>query len=314
MTTATIDLSFIIPVFNEEQRIGSTIESIRSVVGKEISHEIIVIDNGSKDRTVQICQSMGVQPVKSLAGTVGAVRNVGAGLANGTLLVFLDGDVTLLPEWGEHFPSVYKMMHESPMTISGSMVLPDEAISIFSRVWFRKRRNEPGYVNSGHMIIHRNLFKKVAGFNESLVSGEDSDLSRRAAALGAVIKPVPELKAVHHGTPSTFTDFFWRERWHGHGDFQSWSLLLKSKPSHMAILNLAALIAALIGAILISPWMLVTYPAILLGLGSLCALHRTGYHLEGTVLPLTVMCCLYIVARSFSMVDCLLGTRPGRWR
>lgn len=316
-----MDLSFIIPAYNEEEHIASTIQSIRSSVdassirvGRLFSYEIIVVDNGSKDQTSLVCRQMGVLPIESLATTIGALRNVGARSASGSVLVFLDADITLLPDWSECFPEVFKMLIESPSNISGSKVLPADPATFLSRVWFQENKKDLGYMNSAHLLIHRDFFAKLSGFDESLVSGEDSDLSRRAIILGGSIRPVSGLKVIHHGSPSNLWEFFRRERWHGHGDFQSWEILRKSRPSHLAIANLIAMITAVVGSIFVSPWGLAMYPLALGCLSGASAFHRVGYKLEKRVGPLILLYAIYIMARTFSLFDRVTSTRPGRWR
>lgn len=94
-----MDLSIIIPTLNEADYIETTIERIRACQSGDISIEIIVVDAGSKDSTIdrvagkvdQIHQDI------SLAGAKYKSLNKGAELASGSILLFLDAD-TLLPE------------------------------------------------------------------------------------------------------------------------------------------------------------------------------------------------------------------------
>jgi hypothetical protein len=228
--------------------------------------------------------------------------------------VFLDGDVVLRNEWGEIFAGVFKTVTQNPMIISGAKVLPSDPDSFFARVWFRDGGGDRGYINSAHLIIHRELFEKLGGFDESLVAGEDSDISRRAAKLGGVITPVHGLKVTHYGSPNSIVEFFRRERWHGHGDFQTWRILSRSRPSHLAIVNTLAIILLVVGGVCWSPWILGVYPGVLGSLGVGSALHRTGYRIERRLVPLAVLYSVYIMARSVSLADYLLGFRPRRWR
>ena len=99
-----IQLSFIIPAFNEEDHIRETVESIRTTVllwrgnSDSIGFEIIVIDNGSTDRTCSISREMGLTTLVKPGITVGALRNNGAMVAKGHVFVFLAAEISLSPE------------------------------------------------------------------------------------------------------------------------------------------------------------------------------------------------------------------------
>lgn len=315
-----MDISFILPVYNEEKHIASTVASIQSAVvavreclERELTCEIIVVDNGSTDQTRAICEAMGVHLFVSHARTVGGVRNAGAQLAKGALFIFVDGDVILSDDWAQHFPVVWKMVNDSKTIISGSKVQPAGAEQFLARNWFQGR-GTLNYMNSAHLIVHREFFEQLGGFDELLVSGEDSDFSRRALLQGGIIRPVQELRVVHQGSPADFRAFFKRERWHGYGDFQSWGILSKSKPAHMAIANLGVGIAIGVAALVITPWTLLIYPGALICLSTVAAFYRVGYRFEVRIVPLIMIYAVYITARTLSLIDFLVGVRPERWR
>lgn len=316
-----MDISFIIPAYNEEKNIGLTIQSIRLSMeracvrfGRELAYEVIVVDNGSVDRTASICRENGVEPVESYAKTIGALRNYGAHVAKGAVFVFLDADIVLLQGWSDNFPAVFKTLMESELIISGSKVLSADPETFLSRVWFHESAREQKYMNSAHLIIHRKFFQGLSGFDESLISGEDSDLSRRALILGGTIQSVSGLQVVHHGAPGNLWDFFRRERWHGRGDFQSWEIFRSSRPSHLAVANLGAIVAAVMVGIFVTFWSLTVYPLILVALSSAAAFHRTGCRLNERFAPLILIYSVYIMGRTLSLLDSLCGVRPQRWR
>jgi len=94
-------LSIIIPARNEEQNLPTL---VRSITAQRIKpHEIIVVDDGSTDRTAQIAQQLGVPVVNSQPlpdgwrGKTWACHQ-GAQAATGELLIFLDADTWFEPE------------------------------------------------------------------------------------------------------------------------------------------------------------------------------------------------------------------------
>ncbi|MFH1462626.1 MAG: glycosyltransferase [bacterium] len=87
-------LSIIIPTLNEEDYLPLLLESIKNQKFEE-EYEIIVADNNSKDRTVEIAENYGCKVVSG--GLPAKGRNEGVKAAQGDLFLFLDADL-VLPE------------------------------------------------------------------------------------------------------------------------------------------------------------------------------------------------------------------------
>jgi rSAM/selenodomain-associated transferase 2/rSAM/selenodomain-associated transferase 1 len=88
--SSTAAISVIVPVLNEEERIGVLIDGL-----KTFDVEIIMADGGSTDGTVSVCRKAGVKVVSSTAGRA-LQMNAGAEKASGQILLFLHAD-TMLP-------------------------------------------------------------------------------------------------------------------------------------------------------------------------------------------------------------------------
>ncbi len=96
-------ISIITPVLNAEQQIPTFLEAVRRQGYNREKYEIIVIDNGSTDQTLQKVRSF--QDVILLERTdiqnPYAARNKGMQYARGELLVLLDVNCVPLPQWLE---------------------------------------------------------------------------------------------------------------------------------------------------------------------------------------------------------------------
>lgn len=90
--------SIIIPAYNAETFLAATIRSALRV--SKVDAEIIVIDDGSMDRTPEICAKFGhrIRFRRVENGGVSRARNIGAGMASAEWLLFLDSDDKLDPE------------------------------------------------------------------------------------------------------------------------------------------------------------------------------------------------------------------------
>ena len=108
-------LSVIIPMYNVELYIARCITSVlASLNNSSWSYEVICIDDGSCDKTLQIaetCKVEGVKLIKQSNKGVGAARNIGLKVATGDWLAFVDGDDHVAKKW---FPNAYSIVSENP--------------------------------------------------------------------------------------------------------------------------------------------------------------------------------------------------------
>jgi glycosyltransferase involved in cell wall biosynthesis len=222
-------MSFVIPAFNEEGLIARTIGSIHLLV-PPLTYEVIVVDNGSTDGTAAVAADLGANVIQKTDGSIGGLRNFGVGLARGEILVFLDADVVLTKEWAGRIPDALASVRSEPRMMTGAWCSVPANASWLERWWFAPRIGK-SHLGTGHMIMTRQFFMELGGFDESLATGEDYDLSRRALALGGRIAIDERLKAEHLGFPRTIGAFVRREAWHGVGGVSSLSVFLRSKVS-----------------------------------------------------------------------------------
>lgn len=233
----TFSISVIIPALNEEKYIGATLESIKICLGKSV--EIILVDNGSSDRTVEIAKEHGASTIIERNITIAGLRNLGAKSASGNVLVFIDADVSMHTSWLNIFKEVYPTLPDDGLWITGSRCQTpyDDFINTY---WYRiLNHKETGYINSGHLIISRPLFELLGGFDYKLKTSEDHDICSRAISVHASIIHQPNLVVFHYGYPKTVVGFFKRELWHGKSDFNSVSAFTKSKIAMASIILLA---------------------------------------------------------------------------
>jgi rSAM/selenodomain-associated transferase 2 len=87
-----MNISVVLPVLNEEQSIRGTLQSLIRLT----PYEIIVVDGGSRDRTLEICKEFAVDVMHAERGRARQM-NVGARRASGEVLLFLHAD-TRLPQ------------------------------------------------------------------------------------------------------------------------------------------------------------------------------------------------------------------------
>lgn len=96
-----IKVSIIVPVYNAEQYISNCIKSI--LAQKYLSFELILVDDGSQDESLSICNSFAIKDsrIKKYSksnGGVSSTRNYGLDRATGEWIMFVDSDDTINPD------------------------------------------------------------------------------------------------------------------------------------------------------------------------------------------------------------------------
>ncbi len=96
-------VSIIIPAFNEARVIGKCLDSLTRLDFPPDHFEVILVDNGSADATVEIAKSfadrLNLTVLQKHGVKISALRNLGANAASGAILAFLDADCLPPPSW-----------------------------------------------------------------------------------------------------------------------------------------------------------------------------------------------------------------------
>src|SRR5260370_4802694 len=93
-------ISFIVPAYNEELELSSTIAAVHAAVsGAGQAYEIIVVDDASTDATAELAAQAGARVISINRRQIAAARNAGARAAQGEKLVFCAADARVN---GEH--------------------------------------------------------------------------------------------------------------------------------------------------------------------------------------------------------------------
>lgn len=176
-------ISFIVPVHNEEKTLAPTLQSLLDQDYPDV--EIIAALNGCSDTSGEIAREMGVTVVESEQAGISFGRNLGAAAATGEILFFVDADTTLPPDAAR---GVALAMHEKECGVVGLPGRPDRGgpvvrwtFWVANRYARLKRVSPPG----GGTAVDRATFDAIAGFDESLPQGTNTDFILRAMAAGA---------------------------------------------------------------------------------------------------------------------------------
>ena len=309
-----MDLSFIIPAYNEDENIENTLDSIRKYVPGVYQYEVVVVDHDSTDNTVKLAVDRGAKVLVQPGGTIAGLRNFGVASSQGDILIFLDADILLTHDWGSNIGKVISSLTAGERLLTGSWIsIPDNSNWI-EKFWFKPlERGDNSHINSGHLIISRKLFDEIGGFDDKLETGEDYDISIRAKNANIKIVDDVRLKAVHEGYPKSLVEFAKREFWHGKGDATSFRALFQSKVALVALLFVALHVALIISDIF-GNWVSVyCLSAGIIGIvaGMACLKYRT--EALGTIIVNSFIYYVYFWARGLSALS-LPGIRNLRKR
>ena len=197
----TPKISVIIPTHNSQEIIERCIHSITSQTYPRENFEIIVVDDGSKDETVNLAKKAGTDEIILTEPCFqGKARNIGARSAKGEILAFIDSDCAANENWLETIEKEFK----DNKAIGGPVVNGnDHSLVAWAEYlmefcgWdeFRKRSFVP-FVPGCNQVCAKDTFFHVDGFSETRLS-EDVLFGYSLQKAGIKLLFVPELQVRH---------------------------------------------------------------------------------------------------------------------
>lgn len=215
-----VSISIIIPALNEEKMIGRCLESLARLAFAREQFEVLVVDNGSRDKTIGIAESfkdrLNVRILQKTGVRISALRNLGARAAQGNILAFLDADCMPARDWLDH---ILELAPADGTGVLGAHYLLPEDSSWVGRTWHRyqeaPKSGEVSHVPAGDLIMRREDFLRVGGFDETIQTNEDYELCERARTAGMQVRAFPQIGVIHLGTAQSLRVFFRKQAWHG---------------------------------------------------------------------------------------------------
>jgi GT2 family glycosyltransferase len=216
LNAAGAELTLIIPVRNDAVRLKSCLEAIARNPGSE-RVSVVVADNGSTDQSATIGAAAGATVLKLPGYRVGELRNIAANAVAAPLIGFVDADHVVDSGW---IGAALDVFNDPDVAAAGAPYSPAPNANWVQRAYDRFRptltRPEPAaWLGSGNLVVRREAFERVRGFDGSLESCEDVDLCNRLRLAGYRLIADPRLRSAHFGDPSSLRALFFGELWRG---------------------------------------------------------------------------------------------------
>ncbi|MDP4009685.1 MAG: glycosyltransferase family 2 protein [Candidatus Shapirobacteria bacterium] len=216
-------LSIIIPTWNTADITIKCVQTIFSNL-KDVDYEIVVVDNGSSDDTVEKFKKIKNVTLIENGSNLGfsKANNVGVKQAKGEWLLFLNSDMELLDNTlndmvlfaeKNNVGAIGPMFLNIDLSPQASVFPPQTAINAFKEFWlsipsayskYIPDSNSPAEVSNisgGALLINHDVFKEIGGWNEKyFFYFEDMDLCRQIRQINKTIYYYPKCKVIHrHG-------------------------------------------------------------------------------------------------------------------
>ncbi len=310
-------VSIIIPVKNEERRIVECLLNLTFAIEKyEKPVEIIVVDNGSTDSTVEKAKKFNAKVFVLPGASISALRNYGVGHASGSICAFIDSDILVSKDWLCMGMKYFSGENKSNIACVGaSPYLADHAswaakamhLVVECRGSFSLKRQ---WIASMNMFVRKDVFQSLGGFNEKLTTAEDVDFGYRLTKKYVIVYD-RNIKVVHLGEPAGLFELFQKERWRSTSNYSgvfSHGIVVSELPSLlMPVWTLIILcfvpfavvwvpkFAVMLLSLLILPSMLVTIVVI----GKLRKYDETPFFF--------IVYFVYLLAKTIAIIDVVLS-------
>jgi glycosyltransferase involved in cell wall biosynthesis len=218
-------LSVVIPALNSAGTISDTLSSIFSneTVGERF--EVLLVDNGSCDETVEIARRFPVKIFHCSRRGIGPPRNLGIQKARGDIVIFTDSDCIVEKDWitkiftffsrhseadgvgGPVFP--YPCCENRIQELTGKLFVEDQGYP--RRIRKIQRGSTQGLIFGSNSAYKRSVLVKSGGFIEP--GGSNLELALRLVASGKNLFFYPGI-VVYHVFPSDLRSIFRQQfRW-----------------------------------------------------------------------------------------------------
>ncbi|HWP64742.1 MAG TPA: glycosyltransferase family 2 protein [Candidatus Limnocylindria bacterium] len=196
-------ISVVIPVYNAEATLAECLTRVFQSTFE--SFEVVLVDDGSTDRSRAIAQTFPVRIVPT-PGRVGpgVARNIGARAAVGEILFFIDSDVMLRPDSLAGLAEAFEDRTVDALCgVQSAEMRHNDLVSQYKNLWMRwtylRHTGSVPLFYTTAAAIRRDAFLRAGGFDEGYATPnvEDTAFGQKLARLGLSVRVHPGLEVEH---------------------------------------------------------------------------------------------------------------------
>ncbi len=184
-------ISVVIPTYNEERYIGRCLKSLVNQTLHREEFEIVVVDGGSEDRTVELAEGYADAVIHQKSEGVGGARNDGVDRARGEIIATTDADIILPEEWLARICADFDS-NRRVVAVYGPIIPIEDIfkyqflIGLFNKVAYLSARMRVFYATLGsNTAFLRRTFMQIGGYTD-LPAGDDYEIALRLKREGRI--------------------------------------------------------------------------------------------------------------------------------
>jgi cellulose synthase/poly-beta-1,6-N-acetylglucosamine synthase-like glycosyltransferase len=305
---------------NEGGRLERCLAYVAAMQQPNFDIETIYVDSGSSDGSVALAQQFGAQVIvlNPPRPTAALGRNAGWQAAAGEIVLFLDGDTVLHPEFVAG--SLIAFDNPAVAVVWGHRRETLATHSLYNRVLDLDWIYPPGETAfcGGDALFRRSTLEATGGYDGTLIAGEEPELCRRILALGQRILHVDRPMTGHDLGITRFAQYWRRAARAGHAYAEvSARFALTTEPfwlqeSRRNVMQALVLMVSPLAGVAASLWLQSAWPLLVIGLALIGLVLRTAWKARWRSTDrLAVL--LYGIHSQFQQIPIFVG-QVGFWR
>jgi len=178
-------VSILVSVYNSESTIEKCLDSIMALKYPREKLEVIVVDDGSTDKTRELVKDYSIQLVRKEHGGYPSTMNTGIRVAKGDVILNIDSDTYISEDW---LVKVFEEFKDPKVGVVGGYVATAPTSSFWAKMAGFESEDREDKMNSKYVdfvtstctAYRKELFSNIGLFNEDLRRGSDEELTQRA--------------------------------------------------------------------------------------------------------------------------------------
>ena len=201
-------VSVVIPVYNRADDLRACLESLQNLDYPESLLEIVVVDDGSSDKSAEVAKEFGANVIVQPRNRgQSAARNRGVQEASGQIVAFIDSDCAASPSWLKELTPYFEdrrfalvagyvdsYYRKTPLDRYESV---KSALNMGNQKVIGAGQKSVFYAPTCNMLIRRDVFFENGGLDETIRVGEDVEFCWRLMKAGHRMIYTPEGTVFH---------------------------------------------------------------------------------------------------------------------